>query len=168
MPQRRAGVRSGERGRGTSDQIGLARRITPSLASHELGLARALRDDLAVTGQLRPVVFTSRTADQLFGDSPIRDYDHVQRHADDGPTTTANGIGACRRFNLVKEMPGWSTEVVNGTDPPDGRPHRIRITTPTGKTYWSESPPVHGTRPAPPPELSGLEIYLAGRLRLAG
>ncbi|WP_431841458.1 DUF222 domain-containing protein [Calidifontibacter indicus] len=100
-------------------------------------------------------------------DAPIRDHDHVQRHSDDGPTSVANGAGVCRRFNLVKEMPGWSTEVVSGADPPDGRPHRIKITTPTGKTYWSESPPVHGSRPVPP-KFSGLEIFLAGRLRLAG
>ncbi|MBC9957626.1 DUF222 domain-containing protein [Yimella sp. cx-51] len=77
-------------------------------------------------------------------DAPIRDIDHVQRHRDDGTTSTENGVGVCQRFNLVREMPGWTTEVVHGAGPPGAHPHTMRIATPTGKTYYSTAPPVRG------------------------
>lgn len=101
-----------------------------------------------------------------FCDAPIRDHDHVQRHTDDGPTSIDNGLGVCRRFNLVKEMPGWSTRVIHGHGPPGSHPHTVEITTPTGKTYRSTSPPVHSRAPDTP--LSGIDIHLTARLGLAG
>ena len=45
-------VPSRQRGRGVADQIALARRISPYQASRDLGMARALRDDLPGTGAL--------------------------------------------------------------------------------------------------------------------
>ena len=101
-----------------------------------------------------------------FCDAPIRDHDHVERRSDGGPTSIDNGTGVCQRFNLVKEIPGWSTQVVHGSGPPGRHAHTIRITTPTGKAYYSTSPPVHGTNPALQ-QLSSVEIYFTGRLAAA-
>ena len=68
----------------------------------------------------------------------IRHLDHIERHADGGPTTLANGRGVCERGNYLREMPGWSVTTVNsGTD---GPAHTIAITTPTGHSYRSRAP----------------------------
>ena len=50
-------------------------------------------------------------------DAPVAHAYHVQPHADGGPTSAANGQGLCVRCNLVKEEPGWTSEVLH-----DGRP----------------------------------------------
>lgn len=70
-------------------------------------------------------------------DGDIADHDHVVRVADGGETTRPNGQGLCEAHNLVKEMPGWSSRVV------DHRPgrHAVEIRTPTGHTYRSNAPP---------------------------
>lgn len=99
-------------------------------------------------------------------DSPIRDIDHVQRHRDDGTTSAENGVGVCQRFNVVKEMPGWTTEVVHGAGPPGAHPHTIKITTPTGKTYYSTAPPVRGGSIKRSREPSVLEDQLGRALDL--
>lgn len=67
----------------------------------------------------------------------IADHDHITRNADGGPATRANGQGLCEAHNLVKEIPGWHTHLV------DGRPahHTVATTTPTGHTYRSHAPP---------------------------
>ena len=69
--------------------------------------------------------------------SEIRHIDHPVPHAEGGESTRANSQGACEPHNYVKEMPGWSTRVV------DDRPghHTVEITTPTGHTYRSQAPP---------------------------
>ena len=72
-------------------------------------------------------------------DAPIAETDHVEDHADDGPTARDNAQGLCRRCNLAKQAPGWSAE-----RDPDGT---IRTTTPTGHTYTSAPPPVLGFPP---------------------
>ena len=109
-----------------------------------------------------------------FCDAPIDDTDHVHSYAEGGPTEVDNGAGVCRRFNLVKEMPGWTVRVVHGdpagdggVDPPPGHGHTIEITTPTGKTYRSTAPPVPGAVIAAP-HTSGsvVELILAERLDL--
>lgn len=70
-------------------------------------------------------------------DGDIADRDHVVRVADGGETIRANGQGLCEAHNLVKEMPGWSSRVL---DPQPGR-HAVEIRTPTGHTYRSNAPP---------------------------
>lgn len=70
-------------------------------------------------------------------DGDIADHDHVVRVADGGETTRANGQGLCEAHNLVKEMPGWSSRVL------DDRPgrHVVEVRTPTGHIYRSHAPP---------------------------
>lgn len=70
-------------------------------------------------------------------DGDIADRDHVIRVADGGETTRRNGQGLCEAHNLVKEMPGWTTRVL------DHRPgeHVVEVRTPTGHTYRSNAPP---------------------------
>lgn len=70
-------------------------------------------------------------------DGAITDHDHITRRADRGPTTRSNGQGLCEAHNLVKETPGWHTQV---TDPRAGH-HTTATTTPTGHTYRSQAPP---------------------------
>ena len=78
-----------------------------------------------------------QTCRHLGCDSAIADHDHVVRVADGGPTLRHNGQGLCEAHNLVKELPGWRSRVV---DPTPGR-HRVEIRTPTGHTYRSHAPP---------------------------
>lgn len=68
-------------------------------------------------------------------DAPIRDLDHLHDYAAGGPTTAQNGIGLCRRGNLVDQVPGWH---ITGT-----ARDRV-IVTPTGHTYQSRPPPALG------------------------
>ena len=70
-------------------------------------------------------------------DSPIGDHDHVLRVADGGKTVPENAQGLCEGHNLVKEMPGWHSRVV---DPRPGH-HTVEVVTPTGHTYRSQAPP---------------------------
>ena len=70
--------------------------------------------------------------------SAIRHLDHIERYADGGPTTLANGRGVCERGNYLREMPGWSVATLrSGTD---GTAHTIELTTPTGHRYRSRAP----------------------------
>jgi hypothetical protein len=76
-------------------------------------------------------------------DAPIRDLDHLHDYAAGGPTSADNGVGLCRRGNLVDQVPGWHT---SGT-----ARHRF-VVTPTGHHYKSRPPPALGpsltTQPA--------------------
>jgi hypothetical protein len=74
-----------------------------------------------------------------FCDAQMRHIDHVLQSRYGGPTSYTNGRGTCARGNFVREMPGWTVEVVHdglGTEP-----HTVRITTPTGHTYISRAGP---------------------------
>jgi hypothetical protein len=75
--------------------------------------------------------------------------DHTQPARDGGPTSYANGNGACARCNYVKEAPGWHVSVIHTGLPPDDNPRQLRWTTPTGHTYHSHPPPVTGWGWAP-------------------
>jgi hypothetical protein len=74
-----------------------------------------------------------------FCDAEIRHIDHIVQRRHGGPTSYANGRGVCARGNFVREMPGWSVEVVH--DGLGAEPHTVRITTPTGHTYTSRAGP---------------------------
>ncbi len=76
----------------------------------------------------RLISLRDQTCRDPFSDAPIRDYDHIVRWADGGPTTYGNGRGTCTRGNLVREMPGWQVHRVDLAN--SGR-HTVSVTTPT-------------------------------------
>ncbi|MFE6646923.1 DUF222 domain-containing protein [Nocardioides sp. NPDC057772] len=73
-------------------------------------------------------------------DAPIRNIDHIQRHADGGVTSAANLQGLCERCNQAKEALGWQAR-----PGPDGS----ITTTPTGHVYTSPPPDTWGQDPPP-------------------
>jgi hypothetical protein len=89
-------------------------------------------------GHLRKLImWRDRRCRDPFCDAPIRHIDHIQRYSDSGLTVYPNGRGECERGNYAREMPGWKVEAVcSGLD---GRPHTIKITTPTGHSYLSRA-----------------------------
>ena len=113
-------------------------------------------------GLRRFVVARDGTCRTPWCDAAIAHADHVAPYAEGGTTSAANGQGLCVRCNLVKEAPGWQSEVVHpgplmrdGTPreqrdcvashavPSAGRlPHTVRSTTPTGHSFLSTAPPV--------------------------
>ena len=87
------------------------------------------------TGQLRKfLILRDDVCSTPWCDAPVRHIDHIQRHADGGPTSADNAQGLCVTCNLTKEAPGWQTE-----RDPDVR--QIRITTPAGVKYGESPPP---------------------------
>ncbi|BBG04445.1 MULTISPECIES: HNH endonuclease [Pseudonocardia] len=70
-------------------------------------------------------------------DAPARHVDHIVPARRGGPTSLVNGRAVCVRGNLVRELPGWSVELVR--DGLGGTPHTVRTTTPTGHTYLSRA-----------------------------
>jgi hypothetical protein len=108
------------------------------------GLARFidLRDD------------TCRTP---YCDAPIRHRDHADPAAHGGPTTGANGLGACEACNYAKEAPGW--RVCTHTD--QTGTHTAEFTTPTGARHRSKAPPMPGRIDL---ATSGIETALGIRL----
>ena len=114
-----------------------------------------------------------RTRDQTcrtpWCDAPIRHIDHIQPHAEGGPTTYTNGQGLCEACNHAKQAPGWNSTTLQPQHPflqlqpqrplrppeavpqppkPPKRPqprHKVRITTPTGHAYVSASPALPGS-----------------------
>ncbi|EGD43892.1 putative HNH endonuclease domain protein [Nocardioidaceae bacterium Broad-1] len=82
-------------------------------------------------------------------DAPIRNIDHVQRHADGGKTSAENLQGLCERCNQAKEAIGWRAR-----PGPDGS---ITTITPTGHVYTSPPP---DTWAQDPPPLSRVELTL--------
>ena len=89
-------------------------------------------------GEVRRFIFTrDQRCRTPFCDAAIHDVDHARRHADGGSTDVGNGVGHCQRFNLAKEMPGWTSTL----DPAAGEaPGVLTIETPTGHRYTSTSP----------------------------
>lgn len=83
-------------------------------------------------------------------DAPIRHADHITPHARGGPTTADNGQGLCVACNLTKDLPGWSSRLVD-PGPAGGsiRPHTVEISTPTGHRYVSVAPPLLPERVEP-------------------
>ena len=89
-------------------------------------------------GEVRRFILTrDQRCRTPFCDAAIHDVDHARRHADGGSTDVGNGVGHCQRFNLAKEMPGWTSTLDPATDE---EPGRLTIETPTGHRYTSTSP----------------------------
>jgi hypothetical protein len=71
-------------------------------------------------GQL--VAFRDQYCRHPYCDSPIKHLDHINPHAQGGPTSFGNGQGLCARHNLIKDTnatttpePGTSTGTADGT-----------------------------------------------------
>lgn len=84
------------------------------------------------------IMIRDRVCRDPYCDAPIRHIDHIERYSDGGLTIYLNGRGTCERGNYVREMPGWTVELISSGL--DGHPHSIEITTPTGHTYLSRAP----------------------------
>jgi hypothetical protein len=111
------------------------RRLRTTPGGHLCGIDARRR----FTGALADLIEArDQTCRVPFCGAPIRHLDHVQRHADSGPTALTNGRGLCARHNLVQEQPGWTAVVVH--DGLGERPHAVRTTTPTGHVYVGRAP----------------------------
>jgi hypothetical protein len=90
-------------------------------------------------GYLRKLImWRDRECRDPYCEAPIRHIDHIQRYTDGGLTMYPNGRGECERGNYVREMPGWKVKIISGGL--DGQSHTIKITTPTGHSYYSRAP----------------------------
>lgn len=90
-------------------------------------------------GYLRKLImWRDRDCRDPYCEAPIRHIDHIQRYTDGGLTIYPNGRGACERGNYVREMPGWKVAAISSGL--DGQFHTIKITTPTGHSYFSRAP----------------------------
>jgi len=72
-------------------------------------------------------------------DAPIRHMDHIIPWHTGGETTSTNAAGLCEACNHTKETPGWKAR------PAPGPRHTLKLTTPTGHSYYSTAPPLPGT-----------------------
>uniref|UniRef100_UPI0013DE22C2 HNH endonuclease n=1 Tax=Specibacter cremeus TaxID=1629051 RepID=UPI0013DE22C2 len=77
-------------------------------------------------------------------DAPIRDYDHITPYGDGGHTSIDNGQGLCKRCNLTKEAPGWTTTPFPAPPMHPALPGAT-VTTPTGHTYQGTRPKLPGS-----------------------
>ncbi len=78
-----------------------------------------------------------RTCRTPWCDAPIRQSDHLVRHAAGGPTSALNGQGVCQQCNLAKEAVGWRCRPIAG---PPGSLHTVETTLPTGHVLHSTAP----------------------------
>lgn len=91
------------------------------------------------SAQRRFIVARDQVCTTPWCDAPVRHIDHAVPHSRGGPTDLINGNGKCARCNQHKDHDGWATAA---TPAHPGTPHGITVTTPTGHTYSSASPPV--------------------------
>jgi hypothetical protein len=126
----------------TADQAGLAqlRRLYAKPRTGELVAAdsrsRCFPEGLGVFIELRDQF--CRTP---WCDAPIRHHDHAEPALHGGETSQENGQGLCEACNYAKEAVGWRVR------PSPGDRHTVEVTTPSGRTYRSTSPPAPRFRP---------------------
>ena len=106
------------------------RRLFTDPATGELAGTDARRRDFPAAARMFLTVRDQVCRTPWCG-SPIRHADHTLAVAKGGVTDLRNGNGRCARCNLTKDLPGWATQVRDGT---------ITTTTPTGHRYRSRSP----------------------------
>jgi hypothetical protein len=86
----------------------LRRLVTDPVDDHVLSVDSKQR---FFRGELRDLIFTIDPICVVPGcDRPAIQADHAKRHADGGPTSAGNGLGACTRHNLAHEQPGHRLE----------------------------------------------------------
>jgi hypothetical protein len=127
----------------------LRRLVTDPIDDHVLSVDSKQR---FYRGELRDLIFTIDPVCVVPGcDRPAIQADHANRHADGGPTTASNGLGACTRHNLAHEHAGHRLEF----DPNADR-SEILWRTLCRKVYKLLHPPAlgpgaqHGPDPKPP------------------
>jgi hypothetical protein len=124
----------------TRDGLAQLRRVYVKPATGELVAAdsrsRCFPDGLGALIELRDQF--CRTP---WCDAPIRHRDHPESAAEGGQTSQQNGQGLCEACNDAKEARGWRAR------PSPGQRHTVQITTPSGRTYHSTSPPLPRWRP---------------------
>ncbi len=96
-------------------------------------------------GLARLVRLSDQSCRTPWCDAPIAETDHVEAHADDGPTTRENAQGLCRRCNLAKQAPGWSRAARSRRHRHHHHPDRAHL----------QLPPTTG--PRPPTDAGGTE-----------
>ena len=90
-------------------------------------------------GHLRKLImWRDQRCRDPYCEAPIRQIDHIERYTDGGLTVYPNGRGVCERGNYIREMPGWTIDIMSSGL--DGQCHTTKITTPTGHTYLSRAP----------------------------
>ncbi|HYJ70529.1 MAG TPA: hypothetical protein VEX15_22985 [Nocardioidaceae bacterium] len=103
------------------------------------------------------------TSRRPHSDTAINDIDHIDPHANGGPTSAANAQGLGKTDHPVRDLPGWAVEAVD-SDAAAG----VRWTTPTGHSYTSTPPPIlgHGNtrrevpRGGPEPQATSVGLLL--------
>jgi hypothetical protein len=117
----------------------LRRLVTDPVDDHVLSVDSKQR---FYRGELRDLIFTVDPVCVVPGcDRPAIQADHANRHADGGPTSASNGLGACTRHNLAHEHPGHRLDIVDGDD---GDPAEILWRTLSRKVYKLLHPPALG------------------------
>jgi hypothetical protein len=160
QPAKLVGRRGGDSG---TLPAGLARRLAVSDSAWARRLVCDPADGTLLSmdtkkrrfdGALRKfIIYRDGVSRRPNSDTPIYDIDHVNRHADGGPTSALNGEGLGLGDHHTLDLPGWTVAAVNG-DAAEG----VRWTTPTGHTYSSKPPPIlgYGNRRRRPPLI---EVY---------
>ena len=133
------------------------KRIFTSATTGEV-LAMDSRSRLFPKALAELVRLRDRTCRGPYCDAPITTTDHIQRHAQNGPTNLTNAQGLCTRCNLAKEAltvthtnqnphPEKTTNEnhKHATTKTNSNPHHpdtttTTWTTPTGRTYTSTTP----------------------------
>jgi hypothetical protein len=102
-------------------------------------IAMDSRARLFPAGHRRFILARDDTCRSPYCDAPIRHLDHIIPWHTGGLTTTDNAAGLCEACNHTKETPGWKAR------PAPGPRHTLKLTTPTGHSYYSTAPPLPGT-----------------------
>jgi hypothetical protein len=126
----------------------LRRLVTDPVDDHVLSVDSKQR---FYRGELRDLIFTIDPVCVVPGcDRPAIQADHAIRHADGGPTSASNGLGACTRHNLAHEHAGHRLEFDSEER------NEILWRTLSRKVYKLLHPPAlgpgaqHGPHPQPP------------------
>jgi len=117
----------------TAEEEVSIRRLYASPTTGELvtmdARTRTFRGSLARFVRLR-----DRTCRSPWCDAPVRHVDHVEPHADGGPTSALNAQGLCEACNYAKKAHRWRAR-----PGPDGS---VTTTLPTGRTFTTRPPPI--------------------------
>jgi hypothetical protein len=147
------------------DDVVLRRLVTDPVDDHVLAVDSKQR---FYRGELRDLIFTIDPICVVPGcDRPAVQVDHAKRHADGGPTSPANALGACTRHNLAHEHPGHQLQIINpdgdarhgdhagggGNGGGPGRPGEIWWITLARKAYKLHHPPALGPGATSKPRL---------------